>query len=435
MAGQPVSDADIQAAADAVEAYGTKTEAARALGIPRKTLSDRYDTAKARNLTSGEPVKSEESWDQEDKDGGNALGIRSTSARLRTVDDVLDHAEIDRNQWTVLSSRVKSWEVTIKVGNPEDGFNPEVIPMFGVTVTLKRVVPQFITEAVKALAIRLPNHKPLVPKQKKPTAKKDLHMLEIALFDAHFGKLCWGEETGADYDTAIAESIYRNAVDDLLDKVSGYNIEQICYPVGNDFFHINSWKHETARGTPQDHDGRFQKVYEVGKMAIVHAIDKCLEIAPVEVLYVPGNHDRETSWYLCNNLASWYRDIKRVTVDYSPSATKYIKYGVNLIGFTHGNEQKHIDLPSIMMHDRPHDFADAQVRHWHIGHWHKKRELKFTAGDTFNSVEVKILPSLSGTDSWHYDKGYVKTPRSAEAHLWSKDKGYVGYFNAYAREE
>ena len=47
--------------------------------------------------------------------------------------------------------------------------------------------------------------------------------------------------------------------------------------------------------------------------------------------------------------------------------------------------------------------------------------------DTYGGVTVSVLPSLSGTDSWHYKKGYVKNNRAAEAYLWHHDDGYAGH--------
>jgi hypothetical protein len=60
-------------------------------------------------------------------------------------------------------------------------------------------------------------------------------------------------------------------------------------------------------------------------------------------------------------------------------------------------------------------------------HFHKKKQTRFIAGDTFNGVGVTILPSLTATDSYHYRHGWVKPHRAAEAYLWSKDKGLSNF--------
>jgi hypothetical protein len=47
--------------------------------------------------------------------------------------------------------------------------------------------------------------------------------------------------------------------------------------------------------------------------------------------------------------------------------------------------------------------------------------------ETYNGVVIRVLPSLSGLDFWHYQQGYSPRYRAAEAHLWSKESGYVGH--------
>jgi hypothetical protein len=81
-----------------------------------------------------------------------------------------------------------------------------------------------------------------------------------------------------------------------------------------------------------------------------------------------------------------------------------------------------------MAQERPTDWAVSKTKEWHLGHFHHKREYKFSAGNTFNGVSVRILPSLSGTDAWHFEKGFVKQPAVAEAYIFSKENGYVGHF-------
>jgi hypothetical protein len=148
------------------------------------------------------------------------------------------------------------------------------------------------------------------------------------------------------------------------------------------------------------------------------------------VIVVPGNHDRNNALKLGLVLKAHYRMAENVTVNCGPDLRKYVRYGVNLLGFTHGNEEKHSDLPLTMAQEKPTEWATALHKEWHLGHLHKRKETKYTAGDTHQGVVVRILPSLSGTDAWHHMKGYVKGQRAAEAYLWSFDNGYAAHFSS-----
>lgn len=359
---------------------------------------------------------------------GDIQVITAKSKTIRTLAGALKSAKVDLKIWDVERHTINKWDVTAKLKNSKLA----VAENWQVKIWLKRKLPKPITDALDELYKRQKNWKPFVCK-KRPSITKGRHMLELDLFDAHFGKLAWGLETGTDYDLKSSKLVYGHAADDLMQRASGYNIERILIPVGNDFFHVNNWLNTTAKGTQQDVDTRFQKIFEVGCEALIRLIEQCLQHAPVDLLWVPGNHDPETSWYLIKYLDAWYRNITDVRVNKEPEWRKYVGYGVNLLGFTHGNEEPERDLPTLMATERPEMWAASTYREWHLGHYHKKKETKYNAGDTYGGVGVRVIPSLSGTDAWHYRKGYVKGIRAAEAYLWSHDDGYVGHFNANVR--
>jgi hypothetical protein len=258
-------------------------------------------------------------------------------------------------------------------------------------------------------------------------------LLEISLVDAHFGKYAWARETGNDYDLEIAEHIFSNAVDDILCKSAGYPIERIVLTVGSDFLHTDNQEGTTTHGTRQDTDGRLAKVVETGEMAMVRAIDRCLQVAPVLVKLVPGNHDYTTSFHTARFLQAWYRNCPDVEVDCEPTTRKYLLYGKTLIGWTHGCSEKMAALPNIMAMEQKQAWAQANWYEWHIGHLHKKGEVRFTSVDSHEGVVVRRLPSLTARDAWHYLMGYIGD-RMAEAYLYSRDRGPTGYFITTAQE-
>lgn len=348
--------------------------------------------------------------------------IATCRPNVRTLDELLEFMEVDLDVWEVERHVINKWEVGAKDANSE----VQVTPLYQVKAWLRRKQITALQHGLEAIEDRLAVASPRRPKYCAPRAE---HLLEIALYDAHFGLLAWAKETGEDYDLKIAEQRFIAAVEDLLARARGCTPELILFPIGNDFFHVNNPENVTpAAHHVLDVDGRLAKVIEAGQIALIRAIEACAAGAPVQVLWIPGNHDPQTSYFLCRILAAWFRNHKGVTVDVTPSPRKYVRYGCTLLGFTHGNEERHADLPGIMAGERKQDWSEARHYEWHVGHVHRKRETRYSAGDTFGAVAVKTIPSICGTDAWHFKKGYVNGERVADAFVYSKTQGLVATF-------
>lgn len=365
-----------------------------------------------------------------------ATVITANSTTIRTVEDLLRVAKVDLAIWEVEKSWVNKWDCVAKTRTsqvaPKDWKSElTATELYQVKVMLRRKVAKITENAVNALLDRIIKKAPLYTQLPRPKKRPENFMLEISPFDAHFGKLAWMQETGNNYDLKIAEQVFQRAVQELLHRTVTFNISKILIPIGQDFFHINDPANTTVNGTPQDVDGRFSKVYTTGCQAMIRAIEEARKRAPVELLYVPGNHDRLSSWHMAEMLKAWFRNAKDVVVDSAPTTRKYRQYGVNLLGFSHGDEENPSDLSKLMPIEAKDLWGKTQHHEWHLGHFHKKKKVEFMFEDTqTGGTIVRWLPSLSGTDSWHYRKGYVHGRRSAEAYLWSDIRGYTGHFSA-----
>ena len=73
--------------------------------------------------------------------------------------------------------------------------------------------------------------------------------------------------------------------------------------------------------------------------------------------------------------------------------------------------------------------AESDHREWHLGDKHHKKDLLQRTEDV-DGVTIRLLRSLSATDTWHFDKGYVGGVRSAEGFLWDKGDGLIAQFTA-----
>ncbi len=352
--------------------------------------------------------------------------ITSKSKTVRTLAAALAAAKVDLTVWEVERHVINKWDVVAK----NEKKKLTATELWQVKVFLRRKVPKIVEDGVKIFLNQVQ-----APKYEKIHYEKhnDPYLLEVSIWDHHFGKLAWGRETGENYDLKIAEKIYSEAAHELIEKSRGFNIERIVLPIGQDFFHVDGPLNTTTAGTPQDVDGRLAKIFATGQRALINLVDLLMGIAPVHVLWVPGNHDWYTSWYLIKVLEAHYRHTRTVTVDSSEMPRKHIEYGVNLLGYTHGNDEKHSSLPAIMAGQWPQAWARTTHREWKLGHFHKVKETHYTAAETIDGVLVRILPSLTGTDSWHFKKGYVGGMRAAQAYLYSAKRGYAAHLNAMVK--
>jgi len=364
-----------------------------------------------------------------------SLNIKSQT--IKTVEQAIEAAEVDMEVWELERGTVGAWQTPMKI-------NDEVVQVtnYQVKVKLKIKVKNSIKETFKEFFKKLPGNNVVYPKL--PTKKKPQYMLECGLVDQHFGMLAWSKETLSDYDLKIAEQLYVGSTERAINRIKNpEQISKILLPIGHDFFHINDSTNTTPRaGHHLDVDGRLAKVYSTGKMAAIKAIDYLSTIAPVEIVYVSGNHDPQMSYFLCETIASWYRNNPNISFDLvdgivNPTARKYRAWGKGLLGMSHGLDEKMADLPGIMANEAKHLWANAVYKEIHVGHLHKVRATASFKNyvDTVNQTIVRTLPSLCGSDDYSYSHGWLSEGvQAAEFHLWDKEYGPVQYISVKAEE-
>lgn len=246
-------------------------------------------------------------------------------------------------------------------------------------------------------------------------------LLEVAIFDHHFGQLSWKPESGENYDIKIAKRIALEAVDSLIAEVDVDSIDNILLPIGNDFFNVNNSMNTTLKGTPQAEDCRWQKTFTEGLRLVIEIVNRLTEIAPVDVIIVSGNHDTERSFYMGEALFCFFDSNQYVTVENTPRLRKYYQWGKVALGFTHGDKNDRNKLPLLMATEAPKMWSSTKYREWHIGHIHAKKTY-FYSIDEDNDVTIRVMPSLTATDDYHFGQGYSHMRKSI-AVLWDSEKG------------
>jgi hypothetical protein len=395
------------------------------LQIPRTTLRRMIQCEDAaldleliyqENGKTSRPDRPEQTITRCANSSGETLEVRGV--RITSLEDLLDEAEVDLSEWRVKDYSVNAWE---------SGDNTN----FSVKARLERIQEAVDLSMMRDAAIKaMREHSPAPVRRYKATPREGL-AFEVNIPDLHLGKLAHAEETGENYDGKIAVDAYRHVLAELLTHAQNMNVGRIIFPVGNDLLHVDSATNETTGGTRQDVDTRWYRSVKRAIDLMVEAVDAMLQIAPVDMVIVPGNHARMQEQMLGEILVAWYRNEDRLTVHDTPAPRKYIQHGSTLLGFTHGDGVKAKDLPLIMAAEAPQEWAQTRFRSWSTGHLHQRKSER--PGHTVleeKGVEVRISPSLSGSDYWHTSKGFIKNLRAAEAYVHCKDNGEIARFRA-----
>jgi predicted transcriptional regulator len=414
MSGVKLSDDVVAEIVRRTKAGESQSTIAKALGIAESSVSRHQ---KLQGVSSALPIGKETVQPERDYEecGDRAKVTVHTPERVQSEEDAVRVCKVDLTRWFVDKVRIKAYQGFMK---DERTNEPVVTQMFSVTLDLKRVAPKAVQNAVDRLYARFHEDAPSW-RQSRHQRKENPLLGLVCLFDAHFGRLTWGRETGADYDLKIAEAVWVNAVEDLLARSEGKRVERWLLPLGNDLIHIDGPDNKTRNGTPQDTDQRYPKILEVACKSAQYAVERLASSAPVDVLWVPGNHDLTTSWHCAHYLSAVFKTHDSVTVDYSPATRKYHSWEKVLLGFTHGNEEKITDLPGIMAKETKESWAKATVTDWYLGHVHHMRRWMTKDVGEQTGVTIRTLRTITPPDAWHAKRGYVGTVRAAEAHFYA----------------
>jgi hypothetical protein len=124
-----------------------------------------------------------------------------------------------------------------------------------------------------------------------------------------------------------------------------------------------------------------------------------------------------SGFHLAHALKAWYRNTEAVSVDAEPMHRKYYKYKNSLIGLTHGDGAKLPSLPLLMAQEKPLLWSETKYRYWYLHHLHHKQRYKFMSSFDNVGVTVEFLRSPSGSDAWHYQKGYTGSVKAVEGFI------------------
>jgi hypothetical protein len=279
--------------------------------------------------------------------------------------------------------------------------------------------PSKVEEAIKQFVASIIGEarglSPLVPAPEYTNA--DL-LAVYPIGDPHLGMYAWAAEAGDDFDTEIAERITNGAVDRLVDSAPPADTA-IILPLG-DVIHANDQSNQTpGHGHQLDVDSRYPKVISAGIKIVRKIVERALQKhKQVIVRFEQGNHDPQAVWAVIFALQAYFENNPRVTIDLSPAKFWFYRFGLVLIGTTHGDTAKHEVLPGVMSADRPEDWGQTKFRYWYTGHVHHQ------AVREFPGVVCESFRTLAAKDAWAASRGY-RSGRDMYVIVHHKERGEV----------
>lgn len=261
-----------------------------------------------------------------------------------------------------------------------------------------------------------------LPKSKLTRPQESNNILEISIADLHLGKLSEVEETGELCNLEVSQSNFSSLLDDQIRKSFAYAYDKILFIVGNDFFHTDSIYNTTTKGTSLDTDGKWWKHYKIGTKLLTGAVEKLRQIAPVEVIIIPGNHDRQRMYYAGLHLDAYFKDCEDVKVDARIMKNKFYRHGNVLIGYSHkcGKDQ---DLFAEMAY---HPAWETVIhKEWHLAHLHREMT------KDYKGMIIRRQKAASPISSWDKDHFFCHTLKGADGYVYNNNDGLLGYFPSY----
>ena len=320
--------------------------------------------------------------------GEKTLSISSTT-EPKSAEEIVELLKIDTTQWKLSQYWNKQmsdhWRVSSLVSKVKEGPGD----------LFKDLLKNWKPKTFK------------IPKVKLNKLDKDVVCGVMSLQDIHFGKE--GNETiDKDFEDTIKNLIRR--------AIPTHHIEKMYFVLGGDLINMDTFSGTTTSGTPLDNcmnaTEAYQQAFDAMHWAINYIKAFCEKLV---VVYVPGNHDRLSSYHLAHALSKSIES-DDIEWDVKYEERKVHVYHNNFNAFEHGDKHSK-NTPLVYASEYPVQWGKTINRTLFKGHIHTDRKTEYmTSNETAGFIE-KSLPSLGKTDYYHYSNKYTCNRRSGKLEL------------------
>lgn len=329
------------------------------------------------------------------------------SGQAITPEVVMTAHNLKPDEWTVVSFTTNAWESQVKGGTK--------ITLLQSKITVKPRTHKEITfEDIDRYFANKDFSTPI------PAVKCDYdetgEILEVCIPDLHSGLLSWENETGEEYNLNIAKERFFKAISDIVNRCHHHSFSKILFVTLGDLLHTDNDAQTTTKGTFQQVDGRIAQIFDHTLDMIIDGILMLSEVAPVEVIYLCGNHDRVLGYTLVKATEKAFTGHSGVNFDVSPNPQKHRLLGVSLVGWTHGDMPKK-NMAGWLQDRARKEFGLCKYAEIHSGHYHSE-QVKSESG-----VLIRYMPNIASASYWEHQQGFPQGVKTVVCYRWHPEIG------------
>ena len=358
------------------------------------TIED-YD--KLRSIVKSQELLEESSIESSyNLEKGEAKMSVVSSSEPKTPEEIIDILNIDITKWKLSSY-----------------WNKQMGDHWRVSAMVTRLKDNEVDNVAELLKGFKPKKYKQVTRLKTPGKTKTAGVLSLQ--DIHFGKE--GNET--------IDKCFEETIKDLINRATNsHHLEKLYYVIGGDVINMDTWSGSTTSGTPLDNCMTATEAYMQAFDSIQWSVNYLKQFCDkLQIVYIPGNHDRLSSFHLAHGLSKCFDD-KNILWDVVYLERKVYVYENNFFAFEHGDVNTKNSLLLYSM-EYPKQWGMTLHRTLYTGHYHHKKKIQYITEHENTGFMLKILPSLSRTDYYHYHNKFVGSKRSGVLSIHSPTKGEI----------
>jgi len=369
-----------------------------------ETMDDLFFANIDKNLIKQDVQESKVTEVHQNLDTGTSKITGISSTEPKTPDEIIKLLGIDTTKWKLSQfwnkEQNKKWLVSALVTK---------LPQ-------EQIVQRSFIEQLANY--ELPIYDKINPKYLNDSASEKVCGV-ISLQDLHFGKP-GNENIGEVMDKAICYLIGK--------AYANYNLEKIVFIIGSDTLNMDTFDGTTTKGTPVDNSETATKAYMKAFDAICLAIGKIKHFCDnLEVVFIPGNHDRLSSFHLIHAVSQVFKLTPEITFNTEYKERKVITYGTNMIALEHGDVSSK-NNPLVFATDFPKEWGNSKHRILYTGHYHGRKTKEVITENEEQGFITRIIPALTSSDYWHYHNKWTGNQRAAIIHIHESKKGLISEF-------